>query len=134
MRWLALALVLAATPALAAEPACPFPGQTPTLITQLFFGQSIRGTRLISHRSWERFVADTITPALPEGFTITDGYGQWQDPATKVIGREPTEVLLVAAPDSPALRARLASIVEAFRYRFDQRAVGIVTSTGCALF
>ena len=133
---LVLLMSLLAGPALAqdAPPACPFPGQSTTLIVQLFFGQSIKGTGLISHRAWERFVADTITPALPAGFTVTSGYGQYRDPVTGAIGREPTELLVVAAPDSPALHDRITGIVETFRRRFSQRSVGIVTQTGCAAF
>jgi hypothetical protein len=127
-------LVLLAGPAFAQEPVCPFPGQSPMLVVQMFFGQSIRGTSLISHRAWERFVADTITPALPGGFTVYDAHGQWQDPATRVIGREPAAVLVVAAPDTPVLRAGITGIGEAFRRRFDQRSVGIVSTPGCAAF
>ncbi len=134
MMRLAGLLLLLAGPALAETAACPFPGQSPMLVVQMFFGQSIRGTRLISHRAWERFVADTITPALPGGFTLYDAHGQWQDPLSHVIGREPATVLVAAAEDSPELRARIAGIDEAFRRRFDQRVVGIVSSPGCAAF
>ena len=134
MTRLALLLALATWPAMAQAPACPFPGQSPMLVVQLFFGQSIQDRGLISRRAWERFVADTITPALPAGFTIADARGQWQDPATHVIGREPTELVVVAAPDSPAFRAGIAAIVDAYRRRFDQRAVGIVSTPGCGMF
>ena len=134
MKRLVLLLALSAAPALAQAPACPFPGQSPLLVVQLFFGQSMRGAGLISRRAWQRFVADTITPTLPAGFTITDAYGQWQDPTTQIIGREPTELLIVAAPDSPAFRAGIAAIVDAYRRRFDQRAVGLVSTPGCGAF
>ncbi len=126
-------LALIATPAMAQEVACPFPGQSAQLVVQLFFGQS-RDHGLISRRAWERFVADTITPALPGGFTIYSAYGQWQDPATHVIGREPTEVLVVASVDSPTFRAAISGIAEAYRRRFDQRSVGVVSSPGCGAF
>jgi hypothetical protein len=130
---LALAVALEAGPAAAQEPACPFPGQSAQLVVQMFFGQSMRGS-LISRRAWERFVADTITPALPDGFTVYSGSGQWQDTATQMIGREQTEILLVAAPDSPSFRSAIAAIAEAYRRRFDQHMVGIITTPGCAAF
>ena len=69
MRRLA-ALLLLATPAWAEPPPCPFPGQTPKLVVRIFFGQSIRGRGLVGHRAWQGFVADTITPSLPDGFTL----------------------------------------------------------------
>ncbi len=138
MKRLALLLALAAAPAVAQEPACPFPGQSAQLVVQLFFGQSFNrtsgSTGLVSRRAWERFVADTITPALPRGFTLTTGSGQWQDPVTHVIGREPTDVLVVAAPDSAEFRTAVAGIAEAYRRRFDQHVVGIVSTPGCAAF
>ena len=154
-----LLLAVAASGARAAAPDCPFEGQTSKLVVQMFFGQSIggqsiggqsiggqsiggqsigsqsmRGQGLISRRAWQRFVADTITPALPQGFTVYDAYGQWQDPMTQAIGREPTEVVLVAAANTPAFRARIAAIAEAYRRRFAQRSIGIVSSTECGVF
>ena len=138
MKRLALLLALFTAPALAQEPACPFTGQSAQLVVQLFFGQSFNRetgrSGLISRRAWERFVADTITSALPRGFTLFAGSGQWQDPTTHVISREPTEILVVAAPDSPAFRGAIAAIADAYRRRFDQRSVGIVSTPGCAAF
>jgi len=131
---LAALLLLAAAPAWAEPPACPFEGQTPKLVVELFFGQSMKGQGLVSRRAWQRFVADTITPALPDGFTVYDAYGQYPDPATRVIGREPTEVVVVAADDSAEFRVRVAGIADAYRRRFAQRSVGILTNTGCGVF
>lgn len=134
MKPLMLLLALATTPAAAQEPACAFPGQSAQLVVQVFFGQSVREHGLISRRAWERFVADTVTPALPSGFTTYRAAGQWQDPVTRIIGREPTEVLIVAAPDSPAFRSTIVALADAYRRRFDQRSVGIVSQSGCAAF
>ncbi len=133
MRWLVL-LMLAAGPAWAEAPACPFAGQTPKLVVRLFFGQSIRGSGLVSHLAWQRFVAETVTPALPEGFTLYDAHGQYLDRATGGVGREPTQVLEVAAEDSEGFRQRIASVMEAYRRRFSQGAVGVVSSVGCGSF
>ena len=138
MTRLALLCTLLAAPAMAQEAACPFAGQSAQLVVQVFFGQSVRHAAgdadLISRRAWERFVADTITPALPAGFTLYAASGQWQDPATQVIGREPTQVLVVAAPDSPEFRAGIEAIAAAYRRRFQQRLVGIVSTPGCSSF
>ncbi len=99
---LLLLLGTAATARAQEPPPCPFPGQTPKLLVQLFFGQSVEGRGLISHRSWQRFVAESVTASFPDGFTVFDAYGQWMDQATHVIGREATEVVEVAADDTPA--------------------------------
>lgn len=143
-----------APPQAFAVPVCPFAGQRPKLIVQLFFGQTIqdqstqdqntqdqsvrdqrgRGRGLISLRAWQRFVADTITPALPSGFTVYDAYGQWMDSVTRTLGRETTKVVVVVEDDTPNFRARVAALAEAYRSRFDQHTVGIVSNTGCGVF
>ena len=133
MTRLALALLLAAAPALAQEP-CPFAGQRPMLVVQLFFGQTIRGRGLVSNRSWQRFLAETVTPALSDGFTVYDGYGQWRDKRSGAIGREGTKVVVVAAEDTPEFRARVESVAAAYRRRFDQQSVGLVAQPGCGAF
>src|SRR5450759_2879655 len=42
-----------------------------------------------------------VTPNCPDGFTVTDGNGQWQNPATREITRQPTKIVLVAARRTP---------------------------------
>jgi hypothetical protein len=127
-------LLVAATPALAEAPACPFPGQTPKLVVRLYFGQSIRGHGVVSRRAWHDFVADTLTPALPDGFTVYDATGQYLDPASGAIGHEATEVVEVAGGDSAAFRQRIEAVSEAYRRRFQQGAVGVVSSSACGVF
>ena len=53
-----------------------------------------------------------------------DGEGQWRNPATGTIAREPTKILLVAAPRSPDLAPRLSAVIEAYKTRFRQQSVG----------
>jgi hypothetical protein len=129
----ALLLALTSAPA-AAQETCPFPGQRPMLVVQLFFGQTVHGKGLVSARSWQRFLAETVTPSLPDGFTVYDAYGQWRDPRTRGIGREGTKVVEAASVDTPEFRARVANLADAYRTRFDQRSVGILAQPGCGAF
>lgn len=137
---LALAILfglLAAAPAgaeVAAPPACPFANQAPKLLVRLYFGQSIHGVGLVSRRAWQRFVAEEVTAALPRGFTVLDAYGQFAEPGGGGIGREQTEVVEVAADDSPEFRGRVAALADAYRRRFSQGVVGIVSQTVCGVF
>ncbi|MBV8911495.1 MAG: DUF3574 domain-containing protein [Acetobacteraceae bacterium] len=132
MRALVLALALLAAPAWAQD--CPFPGQRPKLVVQLFFSQSIKGRGPVSQRAWQRFLGETVTPRLPDGFTVYDAYGQWMDPRTKVISREQTKVIVVATDDSPQFRRAVDDITETYRKRFNQQLVGVLTSPGCGAF
>ena len=113
-------------PALAAP--CPLPGQKPMLLVKLYFGQSGDA------RAWDRFLAGTVTPRFPDGFTVYDARGQWTDPQTKRLAREATKVIEIAAPDTPQVRAGLADIARDYRQKFRQHSVGIVTSASCATF
>jgi hypothetical protein len=124
-------MLLAAGPALAQG--CPFAGQSPLLMVQMFFGQTV-GRHAIAAGAWQAFLADTVTPRLPNGFTVYDANGQWRDPRTGRIGRERTKVIEVAAPDSPGLRAAVEAIAAAYRSRFHQQSVGILTGPACGAF
>src|SRR5215470_15984443 len=100
---LLLGLVCAAglpATAKAAEPAppgCLLPGQERMLVAELFFGREKAGNRVVSDAEWSDFLATMITPNFPDGLTVFDGYGQWRNPQTGVIGRsEGVKIVLVA--------------------------------------
>jgi len=131
--WLILILVLAAARGAAAEDACPLPGQTRMLVAELFFGRAMAKGE-VSKAAWRAFLQREATPRFPAGFTAFDAYGQWQDPASRKIGAERTEVLLIATGDSAAARQRVEDLAAAYRAAFGQKSVGIVTSLECAAF
>jgi hypothetical protein len=113
---------------------CLLPSEQRMLVAELFFGRSIRGRRPLTDAEWGKFATDTITANFPDGFTVFDGYGQWRDPQTGHIGREATKVLLVAAKRSPDLAARLQAVIDAYKTRFHQQSVGVITRDSCAAF
>jgi uncharacterized protein DUF3574 len=104
------------------------------LVAELFFGRNIRGRAPLSEAEWAEFAAQIMTPNFPDGFTVSDGDGQWQNPATGRIAREQTKILLVAARRTPDLAARLAAVIDAYKARFHQQSVGIITRDSCAAF
>ncbi len=107
---------------------CADLGAHQALVATMLFGGDV------SAAAWSGFLADTVTPRFPDGFTAWDGSGQWRDPATGRIGAEASRVLLIAAPASPATSRGLAEIAEAYKARFRQKAVGILTAPTCAAF
>ena len=113
---------------------CLLPAEKRMLVAELFFGRDIPGRASLSEAEWRDFAAHTITPNFPDGFTVFDAEGQWRNPATGAIARAPTKVLLVAAPRSPDLAPRLSAVIEAYKTRFRQQSVGIVTRDSCAAF
>jgi hypothetical protein len=141
MRWGVAALLVSAV-AGCAEPAavssapyaCLLPSEQRMVVAELFFGRSIRGRGALSDAEWSEFAAQFVTPNFPDGFTVTDGNGQWRNPATGVISREPTRIVLVAARRTPDLGARLSAVIDAYKTRFHQQSVGIITRDSCAAF
>jgi len=124
-------MVLAAGPANAG---CLLPGQVKMLVVTLYFGQSIPGRAPLSAAEWSAFAAKVITPAFPDGFTVTDGQGQWMDDATREIVRENSKVLTVAVVEGPGLAGKVQSVMDAYDKAFDQSAVGITTAEVCGSF
>jgi Protein of unknown function (DUF3574) len=114
--------------------ACLLPTEKRMLVAELFFGRDITGRAPLSEAEWRGFAAEIVTPNFPEGFTAFDAEGQWRNPATGTIARAPTKVLLVAAPRTPDLAPRLSAVIEAYKSRFSQQSIGIITRDSCAAF
>jgi len=125
-----LLLALASAPYAAEK--CPLPSEKPMLEVQLYFGRDIQGRGTVSDADWADFAATVVTPAFPGGFSVTDAKGQWRDGGRIV--REPSEIVTIVAPQSSALASKIGRIAHAFRARFHQQSVGIVTRPVCAAF
>ena len=104
------------------------------LVAELFFGRNIPGRGKLSDAEWGAFAADFVTPNFPDGFTATDGDGQWQNPATHEITRQSTKILLVAVKPVADLAPRLSAVIDAYKTRFHQQSVGVITRDSCAAF
>jgi hypothetical protein len=128
---LALALVLIAT---GAQAGCPLPSEVRMTIVTLYFGESIAGKPALTPRQWAEFAARIITPAFPDGFTISDGQGQWRDPGSGAILRENSKILTVAVAPSPGLAAKIQAVTTAYDRLYDQQSVGITTTDSCGEF
>ncbi|WP_428375038.1 DUF3574 domain-containing protein [Lichenicoccus sp.] len=120
----------AAAPLLAACPA----GETAQVRTELYFGLTRPHGPAIARSEWREFVSREITPRFPDGVTEIEANGQWRDRVSNRIGREPSRILLVVAPATPDLAARIAEIGALYRRLFDQQAVGVVSMPVCADF
>lgn len=115
-------------------PRCLLPGQQPMIVAEMFFGRSVPRREPVSDAEWADFTGTVIARHFPEGFTVLDGDGQWQNPATGRISRERTKILLVAAKRAPDLAARLSAVTDAYKTRFNQLSVGAITRDSCASF
>jgi hypothetical protein len=80
------------------------------VVAELFFGRAIKGRTPLSDTEWAEFTVQTITPNFPDGFTVFDGEGQWRNPRTGHIARDPTKILLIATGPTLDLAQRLSAI------------------------
>ena len=126
----AFILAFLATPALAQQPPCA-PPLTPQLRIEMYFGMGVAGRRPVSDGEWARFVTHELTRRFP-GLTVLDARGAWRKGQHEM--REHSKQVVVVTEDGPATRNAIAEVAEAYKERFHQSAVGIVTQTVCAAF
>jgi len=100
----------------------------------MMFGRDIGNRIIVSEGAWERFVAREITPRFPDGLTVTSASGQWRDPASGRIVREPSKLVTIVLPGNEDDEARLDAVVGAYKRQFRQRSVGLVIQPACASF
>ena len=105
------------------------------LVAELFFGRDRAGQQIVSDREWSQFLASVVTPQSPDGLTVFDGYGQWRNPASGVIGRSPdVKIVLIAVPRGADTATRFQAVIDAYKARFHQQSVGLITRDSCAAF
>ena len=103
------------------------------IATQLFFGLSRPDGGVVSEADWREFLADTVTPRFPAGFTILAAEGQWRAEGSPTIMRESSRILLVVHP--PGVDdAAIAGLIDAYKTRFRQDSVLRLDSKAIARF
>ena len=104
------------------------------LVAQMFFGRNVGDRVGVSDADWAQFVDTEITPRFPAGLTVVDAQGQWRDTETGHIVHEPSKAVLLILDDDTQGRARVDEVVQAYRTRFHQQAVGVVAERSCVSF
>jgi hypothetical protein len=113
-------------------PACPA-GQERLRTAQLFFGQNIGGKPGVSEADFRRFVDDELTPRFPDGLTILNGGGQWRGSENQLI-RDASKVVLIVLPGKSDATPRIEAVRGAYKQRFQQESVLLVTQASCVSF
>lgn len=110
-------------------------GTMPATVAEAYFGRSSGGRDVVDEAAWARFLDEVVTPAFPDGLTVLDAAGQWRNREGR-IGRERSKVLVVALPGGTPDQAvaRLAPVTAAYRARFAQESVMVVTRSACVGF
>ena len=113
-------------------PACPA-GQEAQRTAQLFFGRNIGGQPGVSEADFQKFIDSEITPKFPDGLTVIDGGGQWRGDENKLI-REAAKVVLIVLPKGRDVSGRIEAVRNAYKSRFHQDSVLLITQSSCVSF
>ena len=88
-----------------------FAGQAKGWIrTELYMGA-------VPAEDWKRFLADSVTPRFPDGFTVLDAYGQWRAPGGEIRSL-PSRVLVLLHPPDTASETGIEEVRSEFKKRF----------------
>ncbi len=128
----AVAVSLAACATSPPPPACPA-GQQRLSTAQLFFGRSIGGQPGVNEADFHNFVDQELTPRFPDGLTILDGGGQWRGAENKLI-RESSKIVLIVLPKRGDASPRIEAARAAYKARFHQDSVLLITQAACVSF
>jgi hypothetical protein len=134
-RGLAFITLLLALGGCASLPAQLCTGDHKSVVTaELLFGRNIADRVGVSEQAFARFVDAEITPRFPAGLTVLNATGQWRDTERHTTVREPSKVVQIVLPGAADDQSRLNAIIAAYKTRFRQQSVGLVTRPACAAF
>jgi hypothetical protein len=108
--------------------------QKPQQVAELMFGRKIPDRIAVTEDEWTQFVDQEITPRFPDGLTVLSAAGQWRDPSSNKIVREPSKVVLIVLPGKAEDLARVNEIAQAYKMRFKQQFVGVIVRPACVSF
>ncbi len=113
----------------------PVYAQTPDLIennllaeliqVDLYLGRSQPDGDLISDDDFAAFIDTEITPRFPDGLTVWDANGRYQDASGTVIA-EPSNVARLVFLDTRANEAALMEVIQAYIAQFEQETVMVL--------
>src|SRR5260221_3213054 len=100
-------------PAGAQSVACAAP-QQPMQQIELMFGRNIGDRVGVGEAAWSRFLAREITPRFPDGLTVLNATGQWQDKDRGRLVREPSKLVVIITAGYNAAPGKNSPVHPAF--------------------
>ena len=97
--------------------------------TRLYFGlgPADQPQQGVSEQAWREFLDREVTSRFPDGLSVIDVYGQWQDARQTNPERLRSRLLVIDYPDTPANRAKVEAIRAAWKRRTGDQSVLRVT-------
>lgn len=104
--------------------AAPEIGAEPWLRTELFFGTAKPDGSAVTEAEWDGFLDAEITPRFPDGLTVLDGAGQWQESDGDIVEEQSKIVVLLYPREASAeSNAEIEQIRAAYEQAFKQESV-----------
>ena len=92
--------------------------------TELYFGTGKPDGSEVSEAEWSKFLADEVTPRFPKGFTVLDGFGQYQGENGKIVKEKSfCLILLYVKKERRASSEKIEQIRAAYKKIFQQESV-----------
>ncbi len=102
-------------------------------VAEVLLGRNVGAKLAVSEPDFANFLDQDVTPRFPSGYTVIDTTGQYASSATGQIIKEPGKLLLIAfaAVDD---EIKVQALAAAYKRRFNQESVGIITRPSCIAF
>jgi len=97
---------------------------------EIVFGRVSPGAPGVSEVEFARFLRQEVDPRFPDGLTVVDAQGRWTAPAGSAI-HDPSKVVTIVLRGHGDERAKLEAVRTAYRRRFHQNSVLLVSNSGC---
>jgi hypothetical protein len=90
-------------------------------VSRLYLGQATP-VGVVTEAQWRAFVAESVAPRFPAGFTELQASGHWRDDRGTAI-EEGTRIVEIAHDRSPLARERVRAVAVDYKHRFAQQSV-----------
>lgn len=131
MRNLLLVAFLVLPITVQAAPCEGIPGEAQVTV-HLTFGRAHRDGRQIDAAEWADYLAREVSARFPARLTVIDANAQWQHPTTRRMMGEKASIVEIVTTPSAETWERMLALREAYKKRFKQDSVGMVTTPSCA--
>jgi hypothetical protein len=102
---------------------------------ELVFGRSSDDPAYpsVSEADFTRFLDQEVTPRFPDGLTVIDAQGRWAAPAGKAV-HEQSKMVMIVLPGRADDRRKLDEVRDAYKSRYHQQSVLLMTHGDCVSF
>jgi hypothetical protein len=93
------------------------------------FGSDIPGGGTVTESDWQRFLAEVVTPRFPNGFSVSNGYGQYRMKNGEIVKEKNWVVVVYFTGWSPEHERAIEEVLETYKRWFRQESVMRAIST-----